>query len=458
MPDGNINFRRASINTAICVSKDFIVKTTQHIKDELFDRYAARKAAATEILRLQTHVADCEVCRGKLANVVRPEKTFATLDRDFVFDDFEDAPEHLSYEQLEFFVDGKLDAVDREIATSHLAICAECTNDLTDLHKFREIAVAPAVNLPPAATPRQSIWQKIFAFDSIKIFAPVAAILLIAVLFGALFLLRPKNDEIAQSNKNQNVAPSNVNLAKDMSNVVAPPSPEISPSPAENLPKNETLYALNDGQLKVDEKGNVAGAENLSPAAQNLIRQSLQNGKITVANHSFGAGGGVLMGENNAENGVPFALETPIGKVIRENQPILRWKPLKDAQSYSAAIVDEKFNVVAESGKLTTTNWKPSKPLPRGANYSWQVTATKADGTETVSPSSPAPQARFRVIEQNLYDDINQLEKSANRSHFALGVLYAKAGLKQEARSEFEKLVKENPNSPLARKLLQSVR
>lgn len=434
----------------------------EHISDEIFDRYAERKADAAEILRVQTHVAACDACRAKLARVLGEEKVFAAIHGDFAFDDFADEPEHLLYQQLEFFVDDKLDEVEREIAESHLAICGECEKDLADLRKYREIAAtAPIVNEPNAVTTRRSFWQKIFAFDSIGSFAPIAAVLLIAVLFGAWVLLRNnRTQEIVSSNSNQNPALSNLNI------INAAPAPDVSPetspqteqSPDEILPKSETLYALNDGQLKVDDKGNVSGAENLSPAARELVKQSLQTGKIAVTNNSLGGGGGVLMSENNAENGVPFALSNPIGKVIRESQPVLRWKNLKDAQSYSVAIVDEKFRIVAESGKLTATNWKPSKPLPRGANYSWQVTAISADGTETVSPSSPAPQARFRVIEQNLFDDINRLEKSADRSHLALGALYAKAGLRQEARAEFEKLVKENPNSDVARKFLQSVR
>lgn len=435
----------------------------EHITNEIFDRYAARKATAAENFSVQTHAAACEKCREKLAQIVSPEKAFAAIRSDFAFEDFADEPEHMPYEQLEFFVDNKLDEVDREIAESHLAICKECTKDLADLQMFRQIAVAPAaINERVVETQKQSFWQRLFAFDSIGSFAPVAAILLIAVLFGAWFLFGGnRTEEIAQTNKNQNVS-SNINPAN---NFIAPnvspetsPSEEISPAPVENPPGNETIYALNDGNLTVDDKGNVKGLENLSPAAQNLVKQSLQSGKITVASNSLGGGGGVLMGDGNEESGVPFALQTPIGKVIRENQPLLRWKPLKDAASYQAAIVDDKFRVVEQSGKLTATNWKPSKPLPRGANYSWQVTATKTDGTETVSPSSPAPQARFRVVEQNLFEDLQRLEKSGNRSHLALGVLYAKAGLKQEARAEFEKLVRENPGSPLARKLLQSVK
>jgi hypothetical protein len=162
------------------------------------------------------------------------------------------------------------------------------------------------------------------------------------------------------------------------------------------------------------------------------------------------------MGGGDETGGVPFALLTPVGKIVRENQPVLRWKPLKDAVSYTVAIVNSNFRVVEESGKLTATNWKPAKPLPRGAVYSWQVTATKADGSETVSPSAPAPQARFRVLDQKMADDLSKLEKT--KSRLALGVLYATAGLIEEARREFQILVKENPKSALARKLLAGVR
>ena len=440
----------------------------EHLSDDIFDRYAARETAPAETLKVQTHIAACGVCREKLARVLHTEKAFAAVRDNFAFDDSADATEHLAYEQLEFFIDDKADEVEREIAESHLAICAECSKDLADLQIYRKIAAqAPAVsNENLVAEPQQkSFWQKLFAFDSIGSFAPVAAILLIAILLGAWFFLTngKRENEIAavnknqEANRNQNQQSANFNAVAE--NTPAPDVlPENKPLPVENQPADETIYALDDGQLKVDDKGNLTGAENLSPAARSSIKQSIQTGRISAPVYALGGSGGVLMSGNNSESGLPFGLETPIGKVIKENQPVLRWKPLKDAESYSVAVVDEKFNVVARSGKLSATSWKPEKPLPRGANYSWQVTAIKTDGTETVSPAAPAPQARFRVIEQNLFDEIKRLEKSANRSHLALGVLYAKAGLKGEARAEFEKLVRENPNSQIARRLLQNVK
>lgn len=441
------------------------MKVTDHILDRNLNRYARREADAAEILRIQTHLAACDACRQKLASISGLEKSFAAVRESFAFDELSENEEHLTYEQLEFFLDHKLDAVEQEIVESHLAFCGECEGDLKDLVRYREIAgTEPAVkNEIILETPQVSIWKKLFAFDSFKLYAPIAAILLVAAMFGGWLLLRGNYaPEMAGINKNQNVAPANFNAGVNNSaKNVAPeisPTPEVSPTPTENLPDKETIYALNDGNLKIDDEGNLQGAEDLSPATRDLVKQSLKSGKISVTNNQLGGSGGVLMSETSANKGVPFGLETPIGKVIRENQPLLRWKPLKEAESYSVVIVDENFRVVEQSGKLTLTSWKPAKSLPRGANYSWQVTAMLRDGTETVSPTSPAPQARFRVIEQNLNDEIGRLEKSSKRSHLALGVLYAKAGLKQEARAEFEKLLKENPNSPLARKLLESVR
>lgn len=442
------------------------MKANDHISDQVLNRYTKREADAAEILRIQTHLSACDGCRNKLAFVAGgAEQSFAAARESFAFEETSDELEHLTYEQLEFYLDHKLDDVTKEIVESHLAFCGECERDLQDLIRYREIAqTAPAVkNETVAAEPGVSFWKKLFALDSIGAFAPVAAVVLIAVLLGAWFLLRGnRGNEIAGINQNQNAVPVNFNAVGNVS--VSDPAPETLPAPPtspENtaLPKTETLYALNDGNLKLDERGNLQGAERLSPATRDLVKRSVQDGKISVTNNSLGGANGVLMGERDAGNGVPFGLETPVGKVIRENRPLLRWKPSKDAASYSAAIVDDKFRVVEQSGELTRTSWQPSKPLPRGANYSWQVTAISADGTATVSPASPAPQARFRVIEQNLYDEINRLEMSGARPpNLALGVLYAKAGMKREARAAFERLVKDNPNSPLARRLLQSIR
>ncbi|MGI8641740.1 MAG: hypothetical protein ACR2MG_17570 [Pyrinomonadaceae bacterium] len=446
------------------------MQTAEHISAEAIERYAIRKSALAEMLAVQRHIAVCEMCREKLAEAFDAEKAFVGLQNELAFDDFSDEPEHLPYEQLALFVDGKLDAVESEITESHLAICAECKKDLADLRVFRQIADAP----PFEKAETKSFWQRLFAFDSFGGFAPAASVaaVLFAVLTGAWFLLRSnQRDEIAQANANkisaspspisngnpQNTDNQNTNSQTNFNANSANIESNQSPTrPTENVPNQSPELAFSDGQITVDQNGDVRGLENLSPSAQKAIRQSLQTGKVSVGANSLGGNNGVLMGGGDETGGVPFALHSPVGKVVRESQPILRWKPLKDATSYNVAVADANFRVVVESGKLTSTSWKPAKSLPRGATYSWQVTATKADGSETVSPSAPAPQARFRVLDQKTTDDLNKLEKT--KSHLALGVLYATAGLIEEARREFQVLVKENPKSALARKLLAGVR
>lgn len=451
------------------------MQSNEHISAEMLGRYQAKTSAPGETLCVQTtHLATCEMCRQKLAQILNSETAFGAVRNQFAVEGFDNEPEHLPDQQLALFLDQKLDPVDCEIAESHLAICPECSKDLADLRLYREIAGrqqqqhSVAQNEAIAETGKKSFWQKLFAFDSVAGFATVAAVLLIAVLFGGWFWFRSNTAEIARVDNQNMFSPttsvSNVDSNNNFPNNNASPktSPASNtPQTTENLPNNEPLLTLADanGQITIDENGKVKGLENLAPSTQKAVVQTLQTGRVAISNvaNSLSGNAGVLMGGGNADTGVPFALQTPVSKVVRENQPVLRWNPLKDSTRYSVAIVDDKFRVVEESGKLTQTNWKPSKPLPRGRNYSWQVTAIKDDGSEIVPPSSPAPQARFRIAEQTTIDEIGKLEKSGTRSHLALGVLYANAGLKQEAHREFQLLVKENPKSALARKLLKSV-
>jgi tetratricopeptide (TPR) repeat protein len=119
--------------------------------------------------------------------------------------------------------------------------------------------------------------------------------------------------------------------------------------------------------------------------------------------------------------------------------------------------VDSNFQVAAESAPTDANEWALPVPLGRGRNYYWQVTATLAGGEEVISPRTPAPRAKFRVLDAEAADELRRLEEAAPESHLARGVLYARAGLIEEAEAEFRKLVALNPRSPVARRLLRSV-
>jgi hypothetical protein len=147
----------------------------------------------------------------------------------------------------------------------------------------------------------------------------------------------------------------------------------------------------------------------------------------------------------------------PAGTVLESDRPLFSWRPLNGEATYLVAVFDSEFKPVAKSGPLTATEWACPQTLRRGATYTWQVTALH-NGETIVSPSPPAPEARFRVLEQDEADELKRARRLRPTSHLTLGVLYARAGMADEAEREFQALVESNPGSAAARSLLLSVR
>jgi Flp pilus assembly protein TadD len=78
------------------------------------------------------------------------------------------------------------------------------------------------------------------------------------------------------------------------------------------------------------------------------------------------------------------------------------------------------------------------------------------DGKEIVLPGPAESEMKFQVLSARSLEQLNTLKKT--RSHLALGVFYANAGLTAEAQQDFRELVRLNPNSRVARNLLQTTR
>jgi hypothetical protein len=99
--------------------------------------------------------------------------------------------------------------------------------------------------------------------------------------------------------------------------------------------------------------------------------------------------------------------------------------------------------------------WQPDQVLERGKVYLWQVTAFTEEG-EITSPAPPAPEAMFKIVDEQKLQQIQQAKES-NSPSIVLASLYAESGLVREAKSELFNLKRENPDLKLIEQLLKSL-
>ena len=235
-------------------------------------------------------------------------------------------------------------------------------------------------------------------------------------------------------------------------------TPTASPAPAPAGATAPVIAQLNDGggRVMLDQEGKLAGVDNLSPAYRRMVKEALTNQRLEKSSALAGLNrpASSLMGGD--EEGNKFSVTEPVGKVMLVDRPTFSWSQLTGATGYVIEVYDEKFNLVARSSQLTGNSWTAPQALKRGRTYSWQVKAIK-DGQEFTSPRPPAPQAKFRILDQAKANELAQARRAYASSHLALGLLYAQAGLLDEAEQELRALQKNNPNSAIVRRLLASV-
>lgn len=131
---------------------------------------------------------------------------------------------------------------------------------------------------------------------------------------------------------------------------------------------------------------------------------------------------------------------------------------MEGASEYRVSIFDESYREIGASENLKQTEWQLSQPLKRGAVYSWEVSAIKDGKPIATAPAPPAREARFKILEQKKADELALTIARNPRSALWKGLAYARAGLLTEAEREFESLLRQNPNSQQAKKLLEQIR
>lgn len=433
----------------------------KHFSETDIVNYLKRNLPPADLLAADDHLAQCDLCWGKITQHKSVQSAAANFQNAFL-QTIED--DHLTYEQLALFVDDEADEFEREIVGVHRKICRDCSVQIDELRELRKICVVEerALAAPPGKFSLSGWWNQLWAYTSLKFAVPAFALVLFGVMIWAVWLSPHQlpRSEIAEVTEptpaaNQTIAPPETSPTNNSVNENV--NLEIANKANTNLAQPKNLIVLKDGnsRLELDENGNLKGLD--APQYEGKIKAALtaQTVEISPDIKTLKSAGGILMG--NADGGVPFALSNPIGKIIQTARPQFRWQPLKDAESYTVNIYDENFNKIAASEPLRNNQWTIDTPLKRGKIYQWQVTAALKTGEEIKSPIRPAPDAKFKVLDAAKANEIEQARKRYRNSHLLIGILYANAGLLDEAAGEFQMLLKKNPKSDLARKLLRKI-
>ena len=362
-----------------------------HLTSEERAAYWRRTLAPAALLQVSDHLQACSACREELLAEKRPPSSVAA------------SGEQVSYEELVAWMDHDLDPLARRELADRISNSPRTSAELVNLLRFRdEMNELPAQD-HAAAQPRR-------LFRGPGWVLPLAAGLILGIAFLWLTTIGRE--------------------------------------------KSRRIALLDQGKpLVVRQNGTIPALGDLPADLQAAVRDAVPSGKIHLPASltELRAAGAELAGAPIRSDA--FRVIAPVG-TMTEN-PVLRWSAATGATGY-------RVNLSGSGGGLITspllpaneTRWTPTEILSPNETYEWEVEALRDGELLTKAPAPPEPEARFRVLDAVTMSALAEERAKFGSSHLIMGLTYAKAGLVPEARGEFEQLARENPQSPLPKKLL----
>jgi Putative zinc-finger len=419
-----------------------------HLTETEVSLFRDRTLSPTERERIDSHVAECESCLRRILPFEDSALVYSELTEALLPDDAGEAF-HLTHADLRRYANGVVDQADRVIFESHFNLCDQCNEAMQSLpagslvESSARQAEIPAEQFSPA-------WHAAFQFTPAR---AAAAVLVLAGLVLAFVVWQRGPGRTINQTAQQTSSPTPSNTPATGS----PTPTETQATKDQSTDQFAVVASLDDNGRKVqlDNTGKLIGLDELPEASRSLVRSVLTTKTLSKPEvlDKLTAPSITLMDPSAREN--TFGLLGPSGAVIATDHPNLRWQALPGATSYTVSVFDADFNRVARSAPQATTQWTSTK-LRRGMVYSWEVVAVK-DGQEIRSPVAPAPRAQFKILEAEKLLELTKLKNHSPISHLTLGLTYARFGLLAEAEGQLQILARENPNSPVATRLLRTV-
>ncbi len=410
-----------------------------------------------DLLRQVDHHLDlCDSCREAVASHSEARMGFSALRHELATISAEDS-EHLPYETLEAYVDGRISPMQLRKAETHLEECGPCVERLESLRALQEeMAARPTTEL---AGDRATWWRRLWPSKSGLVHGSGPARLAWASTAAAFILI------IIVVLSQMQVG----SLRSRLDTMVT----ESTRRESETARFRAQLAQLTDEsvRLKQERQKDAVARQRLTQQKAELMRKL----KATRQANAIAAPGSdlplakqppehiaallkrdVLMSGSDGEN--RFRLLNPVGTAVTENRPTFRWTRVPEATRYRVS-VSELRDVSHEvlTATVEKTEWTASRPLVPGRAYSWQVIPYQNSEEIPGALSSPV-RALFLVLDRPTAEALQRRADESGTLLRRLAVQYANAGAFDRAEEILIGALSGHPLDLDARSLLAQVR
>ncbi len=366
----------------------------EHLNQTQLEGYRNRTLASGELLAVDSHLGGCEPCRNALAAIADRTSTASMISG------IDQARfRHLSYEQMDDWVEDRLDPAGREMVMAHIGACTPCARQLIAYQEYSPKMAEPIRTVAALRAEPMHVKQSFWSFLKQPQYALGAAALIAFLVIAAPW--------------NRHSTPL------EETGAINAPSGTAGEStiPAQNSP-------LIDAALSTAELDTLP--DSLRAGAKEAIKGTGRPASLKGL-------------DANADS----TLEYPRSEVVEETLPVLRWKAFGD--TYDISLSDAR-GLISRRGGVKETRWTPSSPLLRDHVYTWEV---ESGGVKH--------RGMFRVLGASQEKDLEKVRAEHGSSHLAMGAVSEDLGLLTAAEQQFEAMAKEKGKSLQAEKLLRQV-
>jgi hypothetical protein len=386
---------------------------TAHLSEPQILAYRDRSLTGAELLSLSEHVRECDQCRERIGTPEQLARGVRAI-RDRLRG--EAATFHLNYEEIAGYADETIGDGDREGVEAHLGECQTCASDVAAMRMLRSELEGSRRERSKSNLWLGALWGWRGGF---ALAAAACIVLGVIVLRGPL----ARNRTVARVGK-------------------------ANSSAGAVIDDGSRIFSVATG-------GRISGLDALPELDRAFIERVLAGQPIEPGPSLRDLAGrtSVLLG-GPAEVG-QGKLIGPLATVVESQRPFFRWQPIPGAV-YRVSVFNTAYDKVAGSEWIAESEWQVAQSLRRGERYSWQI-RVRQNGTEFIAPAPPAPEARFRILGEAEEAEISRARVQWSNSHLVAGLLYARAGLLDDATKELRALNEQNPGSAEVAGLLASV-